>query len=74
MSSEIAIVEIVMPVSGVLRVKDLPEGSCYMKEHRLWIKQESGYSLALDNFVRYQVRPTEQVERRFSKIQIKVES
>ena len=61
-----------LPESDVLRVKDLPQGTCYLKEYRLWIKQECGYSLALDNFVRYQVRSTEQVERVYNEVEISV--
>ena len=61
-----------LPEDCVLRVKHLPEGAVFLKEHRLWIKQDGGYCLALDNFVRYQVRPEEQVERVFDQITISV--
>lgn len=62
-----------VPPSSVLRVQDLPEGTCYLKEGQVLIKQECGYSMALDNFVRYQVRGTEQVERVISEVSIRIE-
>lgn len=58
--------------SGITRVSDLPDRAVYEKEGRLWVKQEAGYSMALDNFVRYQVRPTEQVEHVYSQVTVTV--
>lgn len=58
----------------VQRVGDLPLGTCYLKEHQLWIKQEAGYSLNLETFTRYQVRPLEVVEAVFSELRIHAKS
>lgn len=67
-------ITIVIPSSeaSIIRVGDLELGTCFLKEHRLWIKQEGGYCIALDNFVRYAVRLDEQVEKVLSRVQIMV--
>lgn len=61
------------PVGDVLRVEDLEEGCCFLKEGQLMVKQETGYCLGLDNFVRHQVRPTEPVDETYRRIHIRVE-
>ena len=49
----------------IVRVGDLEENTCFLKEDRLWVKQTGGYCLGLDNLVRYQVRPKERVDQVF---------
>lgn len=63
-------IKVILPPTSALRVQDLDFGTCFLKEHRLWIKQNDGYCMALDNFVRYQLRPAEQVERVIHSIKI----
>ena len=63
-------ITVVIPTPDVIRVRDLEVGACFLKEERVWIKQLHGYCLALDNFVQYQLRPLEQVERVFTKVEI----
>lgn len=65
--------EVVGIESDILRVGDLPDTTCFLKEERLWIKQQDGYCLALDNFKRYQVRSSERVDKVFSRVRISVE-
>lgn len=60
------------PPSCIVRVGDLEIGACFSKEYRVWVKQENGYCIALDNLVRYQVRPLEQVEQIFTSVVIVV--
>lgn len=58
--------------SGVVRVGDLEIGTCFLKEHRAYVKQRNGYCLDLKTFECHQVRPLEQVEEVLEKIDITV--
>lgn len=64
---------VAVPPHGILRVEELEKGCCFLSEHRLWIKKEHGYCLALDNFVRYQIPPLRVVERAYQRVHITVE-
>lgn len=56
--------------SDLLRVKDLPLGTCFSKEGHLMVKLQGGYCLDLGNFVQYQVRSQEHVERVFDRVTV----